>query len=104
MGVGVDICETRMCPFELVCVSVSASVSTCAGVRVWANVLGNKCVFGGAGRGAGGVGEAEGGDTRACLHQEAVGVAVVAPVEFDHLLPVGVRTHETNHAHASLSP
>lgn len=49
-----------------------------------------------------GVGEAEGGDARAGLHEEAVGVAVVAAIELDDLLATGEGTDETKHAHARL--
>mmetsp|Transcript_8138 Transcript_8138/g.20250 ORF Transcript_8138/g.20250 Transcript_8138/m.20250 type:complete len:478 (+) Transcript_8138:194-1627(+) len=51
---------------------------------------------------AGRVGQAEGDDTAARRDEEGVGVAVVAPLELDHLLALGVRTHEAQHAHARL--
>mmetsp|Transcript_41301 Transcript_41301/g.100220 ORF Transcript_41301/g.100220 Transcript_41301/m.100220 type:complete len:396 (-) Transcript_41301:89-1276(-) len=58
------------------------------------------------GRGAGGdarrVREAEGGHARAGGHEERVRVAVVAPIELDHLLPLGVRAHQPQHSHARL--
>ena len=50
----------------------------------------------------GGVREAEGGDAGAGLHEEAVGVAVVAAVELQDLLTLGERSHQTEHAHARL--
>lgn len=50
----------------------------------------------------GGVREAEGGDAGAGLHEEAVGVAVVAAVELHDLLALRERSHQPEHAHARL--
>mmetsp|Transcript_11265 Transcript_11265/g.28891 ORF Transcript_11265/g.28891 Transcript_11265/m.28891 type:complete len:438 (+) Transcript_11265:144-1457(+) len=68
-----------------------------------------KVVVGGA-QGAGGralgdagaVGQAEGGHAGASLHQEGVGMAVVAADELDDLLALGVGAHETQHRQAGL--
>mmetsp|Transcript_7109 Transcript_7109/g.20580 ORF Transcript_7109/g.20580 Transcript_7109/m.20580 type:complete len:218 (-) Transcript_7109:519-1172(-) len=55
-------------------------------------VLGNQSVLRGAPGHTRGIWEAKGGHTTAGLHQEAIRVAVVAPVELDHLLPARVGT------------
>ena len=65
-------------------------------------VWGGEGVGGGAARYAGGVRQAQGGHTRAGLHQEHVGVAVVAAFELDHLFAAGVGAHQAQHGHAGL--
>mmetsp|Transcript_10241 Transcript_10241/g.17627 ORF Transcript_10241/g.17627 Transcript_10241/m.17627 type:complete len:515 (-) Transcript_10241:180-1724(-) len=65
-------------------------------------VGGDQGAGGGALGHAGGVGQAEGGHARAGLHEEAIGVAVVAPVELDDLLAAGEGAHQAEHAHAGL--
>mmetsp|Transcript_7468 Transcript_7468/g.18103 ORF Transcript_7468/g.18103 Transcript_7468/m.18103 type:complete len:525 (+) Transcript_7468:23-1597(+) len=48
------------------------------------------------------VGEAEGEDARAGRDEEPVGVTVVAPLELDDLVALGVGPDEAEHAHAGL--
>mmetsp|Transcript_15205 Transcript_15205/g.35590 ORF Transcript_15205/g.35590 Transcript_15205/m.35590 type:complete len:361 (-) Transcript_15205:349-1431(-) len=40
--------------------------------------------------------------TRACLHEEGIGMAVVAPLKLDDRVALGVGPHQPDHAHASL--
>mmetsp|Transcript_11173 Transcript_11173/g.16762 ORF Transcript_11173/g.16762 Transcript_11173/m.16762 type:complete len:245 (-) Transcript_11173:96-830(-) len=58
---------------------------------------------GGGARGhSGGIGKAEGGNSRSSLNEEGVRVSVVASLKLDHLLAVGVSTAQTDHTHACL--
>ena len=65
-------------------------------------VLSAECGLGGAGGHARTVGQAQGGDAGTGLDKEGIRVAVVASLEFDDLLPIGVSTAEADHAHACL--
>ena len=66
-------------------------------------VLGAVGGLGGRGGDTGGIGKAKGGDAGSSLDEEGVSVAVVASLELDNLLAVGVGADKTDHAHASLS-
>mmetsp|Transcript_29086 Transcript_29086/g.93389 ORF Transcript_29086/g.93389 Transcript_29086/m.93389 type:complete len:431 (-) Transcript_29086:39-1331(-) len=53
-------------------------------------------------RDTGRVRQAQSGDARASLHQESIGMAVVAALELDDLFALGVSPNQSDHAHACL--
>ena len=56
----------------------------------------------GAARYSGGIGQAEGCHTGSGLHQEHVGVAVIAAFKLDHLVASGEGAHQSKNRHAGL--